>query len=37
VTRDQLKIDEYEKAALAFLEEVERDVISVQTLMRAAA
>lgn len=35
--RDDLKIDEYEKTALAFLKEVDRDLTSIRTLMRVAA
>lgn len=36
-TREQLKIDEYEAEALRFLKEVERDLLSVRTLAKAAA
>lgn len=36
-TRDQLKIDEYEKEAFTFLEGIERDLVWVKTLTKAAA
>lgn len=37
ITREQMKIDEYERAALAFLKEVDRNLISIRTLMKVAA
>jgi predicted phage-related endonuclease len=36
-TREQLKLDEYKREVMAFLAEVERDLVSVRTLAKAAA